>query len=230
MLHVPSTLARLIVIVGTFAPFPMYFLGARLSDRFGRRKVTSIGYEIAVLTFFPGLHVIADSANPALTQTWRDHPVIVSGLDCSYDPFAAGRLILECGRVVDGLSTKGVPCSTVEGVPGARPMATVGGVRVEPSEKRALDTQLALAGYSDAPVVPTPSGIALILLAMAILYVGAGTAYGAMAAWLVELFPSRTRYKSLSISYHIAVGYAGGFMPLISQYIVAKTGDRFAGF
>ena len=50
-----------------------------------------------------------------------------------------------------------------------------------------------------------------------------------MAAWLVELFPARVRYTSLSIPYHFGVGYAGGFLPFISQYIVAKTGNPFAG-
>jgi hypothetical protein len=55
-------------------------------------------------------------------------------------------------------------------------------------------------------------------------------AYGPVAAWLVELFPARVRYTSMSIPYHFGSGYAGGFLPFISQYIVARTGNPFAGF
>ena len=53
--------------------------------------------------------------------------------------------------------------------------------------------------------------------------------YGPVAAMLVELFPARVRYTSLSIPYHIGSGYFGGFLPFIFQYVVARTGDPFAG-
>ena len=46
---------------------------------------------------------------------------------------------------------------------------------------------------------------------------------------LVELFPAKIRYTSLSVPYHLGTGYFGGFLPFISQYIVAKTGDPYAG-
>ena len=230
VLHVPSTTARLIVLAGTFTAFPPYFAGAWLSDRYGRKRVIVAAYAIAVLTFFPALHLIADHANPALTQTWRERPVVVTGSDCSYDPFARHGQATECGRVLDALSAKGVAYSTMAGPAGTPPSVVVGGVRIDPTDSDALDTQLAQAGYSSEPAQPTAGGVAVILLAMALLYVGGGAAYGAMGAWLVELFPSQTRYTSVSIPYHLGVGYAGGFLPFISQYIVARTGDPFAGF
>ncbi len=43
------------------------------------------------------------------------------------------------------------------------------------------------------------------------------------------MFPPRIRYSSMSIPYHIGTGYFGGFLPLISQYIIARTGDPYAG-
>jgi hypothetical protein len=132
--------------------------------------------------------------------------------------------------VLDRLTTKGVAYSTKTGAADGPPVVTVGGVTVDPADPNALDAQLALAGHSSDAVTPTAGGVAIILLAMAMLYLGGGTAYGAMGAWLVELFPSRTRYTSLSIPYHLGSGVVGGFMPLISQYIVARTGDPFAGF
>jgi hypothetical protein len=66
---------------------------------------------------------------------------------------------------------------------------------------------------------------------LAIVFIGlfSGMTFGPVAALLVELFPARIRYTSMSIPYHIGTGYFGGFLPLISQYIVAKTGNPFAG-
>ena len=57
----------------------------------------------------------------------------------------------------------------------------------------------------------------------------AGATYGPVAALLSEMFPSRIRYSSMSIPYHLGTGYFGGFLPFISQYIVARTGDPYAG-
>ena len=230
VLHVPAATARLIVAIGTFTAFPPYFAGAWLSDRYGRKRVTVIAYAVAVLTLFPGLHLIADHANPGLTTAWRDRPVVVSGTDCRYDPFETPGQRSACGRVLDRLTTKGVAFSIKPGPAVGPPVVTVGGVTVDPADPNALDAQLALAGHSSDPVTPAAGDAVVILLAMALLYLGGGCAYGAMGAWLVELFPSRTRYTSLSIPYHLGSGVVGGFMPLISQYIVARTGDPFAGF
>jgi len=230
VLHVPAATARLVVAVGTLTAFPPYFAGAWLSDRYGRKRLTVVAYAVAVLTLFPGLHLIADHANPRLTAAWRERPVVVSGGDCRYDPFAAPGEQTTCGRVLDLLSTKGIAYSTTAGPSGAPPVVTIGGEAVDIADARTFDERLALAGHSSDPVALTAGAAAVIVLAMALLYLGGGCAYGAMGAWLVELFPSRTRYTSLSIPYHLGSGVIGGFMPLISQYIVARTGDPFAGF
>ena len=77
---------------------------------------------------------------------------------------------------------------------------------------------------------PSGARLGLITLALIVVYMFGTLTYGPLAAWMVELFPARVRYTSMSIPYHIGIGYAGGFLPFISQYIVAKTGDPFAGF
>jgi hypothetical protein len=53
--------------------------------------------------------------------------------------------------------------------------------------------------------------------------------YGPIAAWLVELFPTRIRYTSMSLPYHLGNGWFGGFLPVTSFAIVAATGDIYAG-
>jgi MFS family permease len=78
-------------------------------------------------------------------------------------------------------------------------------------------------------VRPTAIGIAVIIFAMLVMGALAGATYGPVAALLAEMFPARIRYSSMSIPYHIGTGYFGGFLPFISQYIVAKTGDPFGG-
>jgi hypothetical protein len=100
---------------------------------------------------------------------------------------------------------------------------------VDSADTAGLEAQLKQAGYDLDPVTPPLSKVLLIILAIVSLYALTALAYGPMAAWLVELFPARVRYTSLSIPYNFGVGYAGGFLPFISQYIVAKTGDPFAG-
>jgi hypothetical protein len=156
-------------------------------------------------------------------------PVVVAGSDCSYDPFATKGQATACGRVLDALSKKGIVYSKVEGAPGAAPIVTVGGQPVDASNADALDASLRAAGYPLEKVVPPFSRAWQIVLVIVIIGCFSGMTYGPVAALLVELFPARIRYTSLSVPYHIGTGYFGGFLPFISQYIVVKTGDPFAG-
>jgi hypothetical protein len=151
--------------------------------------------------------------------------VVVSGPQCGYDPFAA-KQVDECGQLLDYFSKKGVAYKTVRA-----PAVTVsvGGQPVADTSPAGLDTALATAGYDLTPTVPPPGNIAIIVLAILALMALSGATYGPVAALLSEMFPSKIRYSSMSIPYHIGTGYFGGFLPLISQYIVARTGDPYAG-
>src|SRR3546814_2515356 len=88
----------------------------------------------------------------------------------------------------------------------------------------ALDAELTRAGYDLGKVIPSNGNIAIIILAILGLSALSGATYGPAAALLSELFPPRIRYSSMSIPYHIGTGYFGGFLPLVSQYVVARTG------
>ena len=153
----------------------------------------------------------------------------MTGNDCSYNPFATHGQASACGRLMDVLTKNGIHFTTVDGVAQAAPFVTISGEPLELSHAATLDSQLKNAGYALDTVVPPAPRVALIILALTLIYALAGMSYGPLAAWLVELFPARVRYTSLSIPYHFGSGYAGGFLPFISQYIVARTGNPFAG-
>lgn len=76
---------------------------------------------------------------------------------------------------------------------------------------------------------PETRNTPLIIAAVCVIGFLSGMTYGPVAALLVELFPARVRYTSMSIPYHIGTGYFGGFLPFVAQYIVARSGDVFAG-
>jgi hypothetical protein len=106
---------------------------------------------------------------------------------------------------------------------------TVGGTRVADTSPAGLDAALAAAGYDLKPIIPPWNNIAIMVAAILVLMALSGATYGPVAALLTEMFPSRIRYSSMSIPYHIGTGYFGGFLPFISQYIVARSGDPYAG-
>ncbi|HEY6916768.1 MAG TPA: MFS transporter [Allosphingosinicella sp.] len=228
-LRIEDTAAR--VMIGIAAAISMFWfiLFGWLSDKVGRKKPIVIGYALTILLMFPLFHWMANAANPDLSAAMERSPVVVTGSDCRYDPFATKGQETPCGRVLDILSKKGVAYSKVEGASGAPPVVTVGGKPVDAVHAEALDMALADAGYPLDKITPPPSRLWQIVLAITVIGFLSGMTFGPVAALLVEMFPSRVRYTSMSIPYHIGTGYFGGFLPFISQYIVARTGDPFAG-
>ena len=225
-LKVEDTTAQLLVGAGAAAGLFWFVFFGWLSDKVGRKKPIVIGYAATLLLLFPLFHIIADAGNPALAEASRRAPVVVAGPDCSYNPFATKGQASECGRLLDYFSRKGVHYTKSEA-----PLTgvTIGGVGVADTSPESLDAALAEAGYSFDKVRPEAGDIALILLAILALGALSGATFGPVAALLTELFPSRIRYSSMSIPYHVGTGYFGGFLPFISQTIIARTGDPFSG-
>ncbi|TVV77090.1 MFS transporter [Sphingomonas solaris] len=228
-LRIEDTAARLIVGIGAVFSLGWFILFGWLSDRIGRKKPIVAGYALTLLLIFPLFHWMADTANPDLAAAMARAPVVVTGSDCTYDPFATRGQETACGRLLDALSKKGVAYTKVAGVAGAAPVVTIGGAAVDAGSPAALNKALADAGYRLEKIRPSlPRGLALVLGIVVIGFLS-GMTYGPVAALLVELFPARVRYTSMSVPYHIGTGYFGGFLPFISQYIVARTGDPFSG-
>jgi MFS family permease len=226
-LRIEDSAARAMIGAAALVSVFWFILFGWLSDRVGRRKPILIGYSLTILLMFPLFHWMAAAANPALSQAMARSPVVVSGSDCEYHPFATVQPTA-CGKLLDTLSKKGIAYKTTRGNPGALPVVTVGGAALDPGPD-GLDRSLAAAGYKLEKTRPTLPQALQVVLAIVVIGLCSGMTFGPVAALLTELFPARIRYTSMSVPYHIGTGYFGGFLPFISQYIVARTGDPFAG-
>lgn len=224
-MRVEETVAQLITGAGVAAGVGWFVLFGHVSDKVGRKKPIVIGYALTLLLLFPIFHLIGAAANPALARAAEVTPVVVHGPDCRYSPFAKEQATA-CGTLLDRLSRKGVPYRVAAG---ERTHVSIGASDMGVPDDAALDAGLAQAGYDLRKVVPSAGNIALILVAILAMSVLSGITYGPVAALLAEMFPPAIRYSSLSIPYHLGTGYFGGFLPFISQYVVAKTGDPYAG-
>ncbi|MBN8839500.1 MAG: MFS transporter [Sphingomonadales bacterium] len=224
-MRVDETTAQLITAAGALMGVAWFVLFGRISDLVGRKKPIVLGYVMTLVLLFPIFWVMGAAANPGLARAARHAPVIVSGPMCNYSPFAAKQAD-ECGKLLDYFSKKGV-AYTKQTTPVVS--VSIGGEPVHDHSPAALDKALADAGYHLDRVHPSAKDIALILIAILAISALSGITYGPVAALLSEMFPPAIRYSSLSIPYHLGTGYFGGFLPFISQYIVARTGDPFAG-
>ncbi|MDB5738921.1 MAG: transporter [Sphingomonas bacterium] len=221
-----DTWARVLIGIGAVISLFWFILFGSLSDRIGRKPSIVLGYALTLAFMFPLFHLMAMGANPGLEEAARRSPVVVSGPDCRYHPFSMTGQPTECGRILDHLSSKGVSYTKVR-TPGVA--LVIGGRLVTDRSSTGIDAALTRGGWSVAKVKPTMIGAIEIVLAVVGLGLLSGMTYGPVAALLAEMFPARVRYSSMSIPYHIGTGYFGGFLPFISQYIVARTGDPFAG-
>ena len=224
-LHVTPGVAQMLVGGSAFVGMGAFVFFGWLSDRVGRRKPIVIGYGLMLLLALPIYQFMGSTANPALEQAAERAPVVVSGPDCRFDPFAKVQPTA-CGKLLDHFSKRGIPYDKQAG---DAPVVRIGGVAVIDLTPAGLDAALGEAGYPTSAVTPDWPRAALLFLALLLLWSISGATYGPVAALLSEYFPARIRYSSLSIPYHIGTGYFGGFLPLVSQYIVARTGDPYAG-
>lgn len=227
-MHIEDTNAQLVVAVGAFTSLFWFVLFGWVSDIVGRKMTMITGYLLALVLIFPLFHLMADAANPGLDAAMIRHPIIVTGSDCVFRPLAPPPAMTSCGKLIDILSRRSLPYQTNDVAPGTAPAVTIGSVLVDVEQPRALDAALRTAGYRTGKVALSADNIPRLLLAIVLMGMLSGITYGPVAAYLVELFPGRVRYTSLSVSYHMGAGYFGGFLPLISQYIVAKSGNPFA--
>jgi len=224
-MRLDQTAAQLITGAGAVLGTGFFVLFGRISDKVGRKPPIVVGYALTLLLLFPCFYVIGSAANPGLARAARREPVVVAGPHCAYDPFTAKQAD-ECGRMLDHLSKLGVSYKTAKA---PTVVVTIGGQVVPQNDPALVEAALKEAGYRFDRIVPEPIDIAMILVAMTVLMALCGATYGPVAALLSEMFPSRIRYSSMSIPYHIGTGYFGGFLPFISQYIVARTGNPYAG-
>jgi len=233
-MRVEDTIAEVLVGIACVFGMALNVWFGHVSDKIGRTAPIVGGYIAALVLLFPAFWLIGMSANPALSAMNARTPVVVAGSDCRYDVFA-GDQKTPCGRMLGDLSALGVryhltaaPGLTVRSGSLVLPLAAWS-ASSKPERQAALGKALAVAGYPLGKVRPSLIGMAGVIVGLVLTMGITAATYGPMAAILVEMFPPRIRYSSMSIPYHIGTGYFGGFLPFISSLIVALTGNPYAG-
>jgi len=222
--RVPEEEALLYMAAGALLAAPLYVGFGALSDRVGRKKLLLLGYALALLLIFPMFHLMADGANPALKRATAASPVSLElPAGCDFNVFAKPKT--DCAKALNFLSKRGISYRKVET---GQVALNVGAQRIGGFDEKAYTAALVAAGYPDK-ADPAEKQRWKIILAVAVMVALSAMTFGQVAAILVELFPARIRYTSMSVPYHIGTGYFGGFLPFISQYIVVQTGDAYAG-
>jgi hypothetical protein len=247
-LKVDPTTANLLIAGALILGTPFFVIFGGLSDKIGRKSIIMAGCLLAALTYFPIFKALTHYANPAREEAAATSPVSVVADEaaCSFqfDPVGKAKFVSSCDIAKSALTKAGVPYTNAAASAGAVAEVRIGDTVIASFEGAGMDggafkTQsdafakqvndaLAAAGYpatADASRINTP--MVLLLLTILVLYVT--MVYGPIAAWLVELFPTRIRYTSMSLPYHIGNGWFGGFLPTISFAMVAATGNPYYG-
>ncbi len=248
-LKVEPMSANIMVAIALLAATPFFIVFGVLSDKIGRKKIIMAGCLIAALTYFPIFKALTKYANPAIFDAQANNPVTVVANedDCSFqfDPIGKRKFTSSCDIAKSWLAKKAIPYQNEAAPAGTLATVKVGGAVLIPSfDGRTLappdlTTQMAAfdkamgeavktAGYpakADMEKVNKP----MVVFLMFILALYVTIVYAPMAAWLVELFPARIRYTSMSLPYHIGNGWFGGFLPTIAFAMVAATGDIYYG-
>ncbi|HEX7854130.1 MAG TPA: MFS transporter [Sphingobium sp.] len=231
-MRIEETWAEMIVGVSALLGMGFFVLAGHISDKVGRVKPVVIGYALTLVLLFPIFWLMGSAANPGQAEAARRAPVVVYADSCVFDPFADKQRTV-CGRTLAELSRLGVHYTLSKparaGSNNAMPGIAIGRKPVSVDDVAELKPLLEAVGYDFSRQIPSVGSIALILFSLLTLSALSGFTYGPVAALLAEMFPPAIRYSSLSIPYHIGTGYFGGFLPLISSYIVARTGDPYAG-
>ena len=219
-------LIGLSLIIGT--PFFIFF--GWLSDRIGRLKIILAGCAIAILTYFPLFGALTHYVNPDLEAFQKANPIVVASnpAECNFHIFVGPwSKFTDCDRAKDFLTKSGLSFKSENmTTPGVN--VTIGDTKIEGwNAARWLDA-LKAKGYSPtADKSKVNYFMTELILVIMVIYVT--MVYGPIAAFLVELFPTKIRYTSMSLPYHIGNGWFGGMLPLLATALVAWSGDIYYG-
>ncbi len=249
ILKVDAYTANLLMAAALASATLFFVVFGILSDKIGRKTVVLTGCLLAAVTYVPIFKAITHYANPALEHAAATAPVTIvadpGACTFQFDPVGKKKYVQSCDVAKAALSKAGVPYRNEPAAAGAVAQVHVGtgatvdsvdGTSLPPADFKAasenfsktLGAALKDAGY---PVKADPQAanwpMVWVLLFILVLYVT--MVYGPIAAWLIELFPARIRYTSMSLPYHLGNGWFGGFVPAIAFALVAMTGDIYYG-
>jgi len=243
----PQT-ANLLIAGSLLIGTPFFVIFGSLSDRIGRKGIIMAGCILAAVTYFPIFHALTQYGNPDVFIAQEKNPVTVVADpgQCSFqfDPVGKAKFTSSCDLAKTVLAKKAIPYKNVKAEPGTVAQVRIGD-KVIPSFEgtgmpgadfkvkndtfaATLGTALKEAGYREK-ADPAKTNYPMMVLLLTILVIYVTMVYGPIAAWLVELFPARIRYTSMSLPYHIGNGWFGGFLPTVAFAMVAATGDIYYG-
>ena len=247
-LKVDPATSNLLLAAALAAAVPFYLVVGKIADRFGRKPQVMIGCLIAALTFFPIFRGLTHYANPQIEAAQTNSPVVVVAdpRECSFqfDPVGGAHFTSSCDVAKSVLAGQRIPYSNEAAPAGTVAIVKVGGTTLAAFDgavvsaadfkarsaqfKEQLSGVLKDAGYP-ASADPEQIDYVMVFLLLWVMGVLGVMTYGPIAAWLVELFPPRIRYTSMSLPYHLGNGWFGGFLPSIAFAMIAYTGNIYSG-
>jgi MFS family permease len=251
-LKVEPTTAQLLIGGSLLIGTPFFIVFGALSDRIGRKPIIMAGCLIAALTYFPLFNALTEAANPDLARAQATAKVVVHAdpAQCSFQGSPIAREIdfrSACDIAKRYLAQSSVSYDNEPLAAGApatisigdkvitAPSATVAKSKFDEESvkniaafKKEVAATLKEAGYP-SKADPAKMNHPLILAILTLLVIYVTMVYGPIAAMLVELFPTRIRYTSMSLPYHIGNGWFGGMLPTTAFAIVATTGNMYNG-
>ena len=251
-LKVDATTANLLIAASLLIGTPFFVVFGSLSDKIGRKPIIMLGMLLAVLTYFPVFQALTKAANPDLAAAQASAKVVVlqDPAQCSFQGSPIAREIdfkSSCDVAKRYLAQNSVSYSNEVAPAGSQAKVTVGSVEIlapnanvvnskfdEDSVKAIADFKKELsAALKDAgyPAKADPAKMDKVTMTIILTYlvILVTMVYGPIAAMLVEMFPTRIRYTSMSLPYHIGNGWFGGLLPTTAFAIVAQTGDMYSG-
>ncbi|MDP9648613.1 MFS transporter [Paraburkholderia caledonica] len=244
-LKVDGASANIMIAIALLIGTPFFLFFGSLSDRIGRKPIIMAGLLIAALTYFPLFKALTHYVNPALETATAKAPIVVIANpdECSFqfNPVGTSKFTSSCDIAKSALSKSGLNYENVAAPVGTLAQIKVGDTVVSTYDGKAADakdqgkvfdkslsTTLKSAGYppkADSSQINWPMSV--VILTILVIYVT--MVYGPIAAMLVEMFPTRIRYTSMSLPYHIGNGWFGGFLPATAFAIVAAKGNIYSG-
>jgi MFS family permease len=254
MAKVDVTTANLFIAASLAIGTPFFIVFGSLSDRIGRKPIIMAGCLIAAVTYFKVFPMLLEYANPGLAAAQQKSKVSVTAdpATCSFQGSPIAREIdfrSSCDVAKRALAQAYIPYENKAGAPGSPAVIALGdksftapqlslnaeGHGFAPDSAKALgDFKKQVGDAAKAAGLTQPAdkdkmNKGMVLLLLVFLVVLVTMVYGPIAAMLVELFPTRIRYTSMSLPYHIGNGWFGGLLPTTWFAMVAATGDIYYG-
>src|SRR4051812_32017290 len=219
------TILAVALILGT----GLFVFFGWLSDKIGRKKIMLAGCLLGAVTYFPIYRAMTHYANPALEAFAARTQVSLTADNCQMHLFPNPKTVFSpCDKVQDFLSKRSLSFDTTGGEEGAKAITHINDATIVGFDEPKLTAALKTLGYP-ATAKPEDVNVPMLILLVFIQVVFVTMVYGPIAAFLVELFPARIRYTSMSLPYHIGNGWFGGMLPLTAAALVAAKGNIYAG-